>query len=57
MIVSFPSVAKQEQEISSMKEQLKTVVFEIEQMKDASSSTSEGKVTKQAIPREISVSL
>ena len=51
------SVAKQEQEIASMKEQLRTVVFEIEQIKDVSSSASELKVTKQAIPREISVSL
>ena len=53
-IYSFPSVTKQ---IASMKEQLNTVACEIEQMKDLSSSASEGKVTKQAIPREISVSL
>ena len=56
-IYSFPSVAKQERVIASMKEQLNTVACEIEQMKDLSSSASEGKVTKQAIPCEISVSL
>ena len=56
-IYSFPSVAKQERVIANMKEQLNTVACEIEQMKDLSSSASEGKFTKQAIPREISVSL
>ena len=40
-----------------MKDQLKTVVLDIEQIKDVSSSASEGKATRQAIPREISVSL
>ena len=40
-----------------MKDQLKRVVLDIEQIKDVSSSASEGKATRQAIPREISVSL
>ena len=57
MKLSFPPVAKQEKEIASMKEQLNTVVCEIEQIKDVSSSASESKITRQPIPREISVSL
>ena len=50
-------VARQGKEIASMKDQLKRVVLDIEQIKDVSSSASEGKATRQAIPREISVSL
>ena len=54
--LSFIKVTKQEKEIARMKEQLSTVASEIEQMKDVSSSASETKAAKQAIPREISVS-
>ena len=57
MKLLFSTVAKQEKEIACMKEQLNTVVCEIEQIKDVSSSASETKVSKQPIPREISVSL
>lgn len=40
-----------------MKEQLSTVVSGIEQIKDISSSASETKAAKQALPRDVSVSL
>ena len=49
----YKYLAKQEKEIATMKEQLSTVASEIEQIKDVSSSASETKAAKQAIPREI----